>query len=441
MIGAGVAGLAAARELSRRGLKVLLLEARDRVGGRIFTLHSRRAHVPVELGAEFIHGKPPNLWNALRRKRIHLEQLTGESWCRDERGLHECDHMFTEVDKVFEAMRKSAPDLSFAQFLRAHRREFSRRAMERATSYVEGFHAADRNRISVQSLIKSNEADEAIHGDSQFRPREGYDRLVQALLRDVTRQGARVKLNTVVTRVEWKSGSVSVLAGVQQSGVRQFVAPAAIITLPLGVLKAPAGQGVRFVPTLQQKRRALASLRMGPALRVTLLFKERFWAKKNFASSRNANNLSSLGFLFAPAFKFPTWWSMLPRRAALLIGWVAGRRAQALASLGEAEIVDMAIASLAGIFELGKSGLRKNLVAAFTHNWQRDRFSLGAYSYAQVGGAEAPRELAASIADTLFFAGEATDFGGHHGTVHGALASGTRAAQEVLERQVRRLAS
>lgn len=189
VIGAGMAGLAAANELSRRGLKVLILEARERVGGRIFTLHPRATDVPIELGAEFIHGKPPNLWNALRRARTHPEQLTGQPWCRDERGLHQCDQMFSEVDKVFQAMSWSAPDVSLAHFLRTHRGEFSKKAEEWAIAYVEGFHAADRNRISVHSLMKSNQADEKIDGDSQFRPREGYDRLVQALLRDVTRQG------------------------------------------------------------------------------------------------------------------------------------------------------------------------------------------------------------------------------------------------------------
>ena len=440
VIGAGIAGLAAANELSRRGLKVLILEARERVGGRIFTLHPSATNVPVELGAEFIHGKPPNLWNALRHAKVHPEELTGRPWCRDERGIHECGQMFSEVDKIFQAMSKSASDVSLAQFLRAHRGKFSQKAIERTIAYVEGFHAADRSRISVRSLIRSNQADEKIGGDSQFRAREGYDRLVQALLRDITRQGVHIRLNAVATRIEWKPGRVSVLARVTGSPVKQFTAPAVVITLPLGVLKAQPSQGVRFVPRLDQKRRALASLQMGPALRVSLLFKRRFWASRESASN-DANNLSSLGFLFAQNFKFPTWWSMLPREAPLLTGWAAGRRARALAGLSESEIVEVALQSLAGIFEMKKSDLRNSLVRAFTHDWQRDAFSQGAYSYAQVGGADAPRELAAPLANTLFFAGEATDFTGHHGTVHGALASGTRAAQELLKMVDRRLAS
>jgi monoamine oxidase len=443
VIGAGVAGLAAANELCRRGLKVVIIEARDRVGGRILTLHPRMTSLPVELGAEFIHGKPPNLWKAVRRAGLTPLPVTGTPWCHDEKGLHPCEQMFSEVDRIFDAMKKSAPDTSFAAFLKTHGKRFSDRAKEWAISYVEGFHAADRNRISVHSLIKSNEADEKIEGDTQFRLKEGYDRLVQALLRDLPQRLAQVLLNTVVKKVEWKPGLVSVLAQAHDCRPQRLVARRAVITLPLGVLKSRRGDAgsVQFLPPLHQKQRALASLEMGPAMRVSLLFKERFWETKQFAASRNARGLSSLGFLFAHKFEFPTWWSMQPRRAPLLTGWAAGPRAQALSGLSEAEVTERAFRALARIFDVKESWLKKLLVAPYTHDWQQDPFSRGAYTYALKGGADAPRQLAASIADTLFFAGEATDFSGHHGTVHGALASGTRAAQEVLKPEVRRLAS
>jgi phytoene dehydrogenase-like protein len=265
VIGAGMAGLTAAHELSNRGLKVLILEARGRVGGRIFTLHPRTTSVPIELGAEFIHGKPPNLWNALRRARIHPEELTGRPWCRDERGLHECDQMFFEVDKVFQAMTKSGPDVSLAQFLRAHRGEFSERAKEWAIAYVEGFHAADRNRISVHSLIKSDKADEKIDGDSQFRPREGYDRLAQALLRDVTRQGVHLMLNTVVTRIEWRPGRVSVLASVPRSTTKTFTGSSRHIAAGCTKSHAGPGRAIRSRPSPEAPCAGIASDGSSPA--------------------------------------------------------------------------------------------------------------------------------------------------------------------------------
>ncbi|MCI0350083.1 MAG: FAD-dependent oxidoreductase [Acidobacteriales bacterium] len=440
VVGAGVAGLAATGEMCRGGLNVLILEGRDRVGGRIFTLHPRGAGTPVELGAEFIHGKPPDLWKVLRRAGIKPQLLSGEPWCRDEQGLHPRDNMFSGVEKIFEAMQKVTGDCSFADFLRTLGDKFPEKAMQRATSFVEGFNAARRDRISVQSLIQSNQADEKIHGDLQFRINEGYDRVVNEILRGIPQPSSRVLLKTVVKRIEWKPGRVTVLAD-SEAGKGKFLAPMALVTLPLGVLQAPPGAAgaVEFSPPLHEKRRALDRLEMGPATRVTLRFAKRFWAERSGIQSRQ--RLSDMGFLFASDADFPTWWTTLPRRAAVVTGWAAGPHADALAGRGQSEIIDRAVRALAGILAMPPASLKKLLVSAHTHDWQNDRFSRGAYSYALVGGAEAPRQLAAPIADTLFFAGEATDFSGHNGTVHGALASGERAAQQVLALKVRRLAS
>jgi monoamine oxidase len=379
VIGAGVAGLAAANELSRHGLRVLVLEARDRVGGRIWTLHPPDLNVPIELGAEFIHGKPPNLWKLLRRNGIKPQALSGRPWCRDERGLHPCDQMFAEVEKVFEAMEERGPDRSFAEFLRAWGSKFSEKAKQRATSYVEGFHAADRNRISVRSLIKSNEADEAIDGDSQFRLTQGYDRVVQVLLRGIPQHRSRVLLNTVVKRVEWQRGNVSVLAESPGAEMRTFLAPIAIVTLPLGVLKAAPGRAetVQFSPPLREKRESLGRLEMGPAIRVSLHFEERFWSKPQ-RGMKPSQNPADMGFLFATNTAFPAWWTLLPRKAPVLTGWAAGPRANALAGCSRAEITARAVHALAKIFSVKAQDLKKLQPAAYTHDWQADRFAQGA---------------------------------------------------------------
>lgn len=147
-----------------------------------------------------------------------------------------------------------------------------------------------------------------------------------------------------------------------------------------------------------------------------------------------------MGFLFAPKREFPTWWTMLPQEAPVLTAWAAGPRAEALSRYDSGERKRRALGVLAEIFEMEFERLEKLVDEAFTHDWQSDPFSRGAYSYFLVGGAEAARKLAKPIAGTLFFAGEATDFSGHNGTVHGALASGTRAAKEVLRTRSQRLA-
>ena len=442
VIGGGIAGLAAAYELCNHGINVLLLEARERLGGRIWTLHPRNVGAAVELGAEFIHGRPPELWKLVRSASLKTERLTGEFWCKDDNGLRRCDKLFAQVDKIFEAMKPMGRDRSFADFLREQGRSFSLEARERATSYVEGFHAADRNRISVHSLIKSNKADEAIDGDEQFRITSGYDSLVQALLERIPKARFSFRLNTAVQRVEWGRGQVRVRTASRNSPDREFATPLAVITLPLGVLKArqSSAGAVRFIPSLTQKRDAINALEMGPVARVTLHFKRRFWAEKDFIPEAD-QGLSKVGFLFAQDDDFPTWWTLMPRQVPLLTGWAAGPHAKALAGCSPREISQRAIRALPRIFGLRVAAVQALIDGAYFHDWQHDRFCNGAYSYATVGAVEAPRELAAPLEDTLFFAGEATDFNGHNGTVHGALASGYRAAREALESRAQRRAS
>jgi monoamine oxidase len=129
---------------------------------------------------------------------------------------------------------------------------------------------------------------------------------------------------------------------------------------------------------------------------------------------------------------FPTWWTSNPLPFPILTGWAAGRYARNLAQLNHDQVINRALESLAVIFEIEIMRLRGLLQRGFTYDWDADPFSCGAYSYAAVGGNGAARDLAAPLANTLFFAGEATNSEGHNGTVHGAIATGKRAAREVL---------
>jgi len=121
----------------------------------------------------------------------------------------------------------------------------------------------------------------------------------------------------------------------------------------------------------------------------------------------------------------------MPLRAPLLNAWLGGPDAARLSEESDSEIIRTALASLASVFG-GRSHVNKlQLEAAHVHNWQRDPFSRGAYSYVSVGNNEARRTLAAPLQETLFFAGEATDTEGEAATVTGALQSGARAAREL----------
>jgi monoamine oxidase len=200
------------------------------------------------------------------------------------------------------------------------------------------------------------------------------------------------------------------------------------------VLKASAGDvgAIEFVPDLRAKRHALEHLAMGSVVRVVLRFTERFWSSDWFAKQAKAEDLNTLSFLHTTDEQFPVWWTPYPVRAPLMVGWHGGSGARALAQLASEELEDVAIGSLARQLNLAPRRLRGLVDAMWTHDWDHDPFARGAYSYQMVGGADAPAALARPLRGTLFFAGEAADSEGRTGTVHGAIASGRRAAAEIL---------
>jgi hypothetical protein len=236
-----------------------------------------------------------------------------------------------------------------------------------------------------------------------------------------------------------------------------------VITVPISLLKEPMGQHgpIRFAPELPEaKRRAIENLPMGNVVKINLLFRERFWETvKLWDEEARRVDFHDAGFFHCPGAPLPTWWTQLPIRAPMLVGWTGGPNADRLldqkagggiqeAGGGRQEadgrrqeagkdgghnslLIDRAIESLATIFNLSRSEIAAQLAASYTHNWRDDPFSRGAYAYAPVNGLDDQRILAQPLDNKLFFAGEATSVG-HVGTVHGAIQSGQRAAREIL---------
>ena len=403
VLGAGAAGLAAAAALGRAGRAALLIEARERVGGRCLTLRHPALAVPVELGAEFIHGRPEATLALLRKTRTPAVQST-----RAQRMLWNA--RLVAVD-AFAAARKatrkfpSGDDMSFRSFLGSQ--DLPPRIRALATMMVQGFDAADPRRASAREIAAEWGA-EAI-GASQARPAGGYGPLVETL----ARSGARLQLQTVVREVAWRPGRVQVKG---EFLGRPFRAEAkrAIVTLPLGVLQAGA---VRFTPKLAQKQFSLSRLASGPVVRVALVFGSRFWARR----------FPQVAFFHSPAAPFPTFWTPLPARAPLLTAWAGGPKAARLTGRHPQELVQLALQTVEGVLRQ-----KTDLAAAYVQDWQADPYARGGYSYVTVGGEGARELLAAPLQGTLFFAGEATNTTGESGTVGGALQSGARAAREVL---------
>ena len=232
IIGAGVAGLTAASELSSRGMRVLLVEGRGRVGGRILTDHTNP--YPVELGAEFVHGHPKEIFELIKQAKIPTAQLEWNVLRRGNGRWYDAHEVMSGMDELFEQMSRCAdrPDQSFQQFLDLVKADPA--VKEQAANFVEGFHAADPRRVSVHALIASTKADEEVDGDRQSRFSGGYDSLVKSISDRIDWKSCELRLKTQVTEIEWQTGDVRV----KSSSGEEFRAPLVIVSIPLGVLKA-----------------------------------------------------------------------------------------------------------------------------------------------------------------------------------------------------------
>ena len=342
--------------------------------------------VPVELGAEFIHGEAAATYALLHR--AHIPSVVAIREQRSPRGGRLVKiNSFVEAQRAVKGVELDE-DVSFEEFL--SRRRLPGKTKTFARMMVEGFDAADPKRVSAKSIIE-----EWASLGAQPRPKGGYGALLEWLTQTILRRGAKLRLESPVYDLRWRRGSV------EANGVK---ARRAIVTLPLPLIR------------LKEKRHALRKLASGPVIRVALAFDEEFWR----ARSKDA------AFFHSPKAAFPTFWTPLPMRAPLLTCWAGGPKAARMTGLSKEKLIERASLSVRSVF-----GRVPPLMGAYVQDWQADRWSRGGYSYVLVGGEGARDELARPIADTLYFAGEATD-AEEAGTVAGALRSGIRAAREAM---------
>jgi monoamine oxidase len=305
VIGAGAAGLAAARALSERGVSLVVLEARDRVGGRIFTRRTD-AGLPVELGAEFVHGRPPETFAIARAAGLTLAQQRGDLWFSQVGHLSKAGDDEEEedgeygMDALLRALGKwQGEDQAFGPFVDAHfAGEEWAEARRWARGYVESYEAAVPERVSIRWLALTEAAAASIQGGHNYRVVEGYDRVVECLHARLDAARTILSLNTIVRSITWSRGQVEALArSPDGAALEPFRAKADIITLPLGVLAAPpdASGAVQFMPDLPEKHAALDYLEKGEVVKVVLLFGERFWE----AEGQPFPLMPRLSFLFS----------------------------------------------------------------------------------------------------------------------------------------------
>jgi monoamine oxidase len=429
VLGAGVSGLAAAVRLAQAGCTVRVLDARDRVGGRILTRRGPGWPVPVELGAEFIQGSVSALFTLARETGQPVVELNGTRWQSRAGQLARAEDGFARMDEILSRLPELAADedLSFEQFLATCCTDESlAEATALARLWVESYDAAYPDRFSVRALVRERAAEDQIEGNRGFRLVTGYDGVPQTFLAHFPTERGRVHLETIATEVHWTPGEVTVDARGPLGDVRgPYRAQRLVVALPLGVLQAPPTDraAVRFDPPLTHKEDALRGLEMGHVVKLVFAFRERFWERR-FPDE--------LGFVTTDDDPFRVWWTGYPVVAPVLVAWAGGPAADALTRLTIEERVDRALDALARLYGEPRAFVDRQLVASDTHDWTADPFARGAYSYVRVGGMQAQVVLASPVDNTLFFAGEATELAGHQATVHGALFAGQRAADEVL---------
>ncbi|MFD1875096.1 flavin monoamine oxidase family protein [Hymenobacter bucti] len=417
IIGAGAAGLLAARDIAAAGRRVLLVEARDYLGGRAHTLQPPGFTQAIEAGAEFMHGEVPLTRALLAEAGIGWQDTAGRTYVVQEGEARADADFFAQLPLVLAKLAELTEDLPLADFLA---REFAgpAHAELRATTtqFAEGYDAADAQLVSALAL-----RDEWLAGGAEDSPRPvgGYGPLLAWLAAQAQAAGAIVHLATPVLEIRWQPGQVEVLATTGAA----YRARQVLCTVPLGVWQRRAGQPgyLGLSPDLPAHRAAAAQLGFGEVIKFVLEFETPFWQAQ----------LPELEFLLSEA-PVPTWWSQLPNPRPLLTGWVAGPAAQRLRTASADALLHLALTSLAQLLHTPMSALQAQLRASYVRNWGAEAHAYGAYSYPTVGAPAARAALAAPVADTLFWAGEGLYEGPAGGTVEAALVSGRQAARALL---------
>jgi monoamine oxidase len=409
IIGGGAAGLMAAYTLAGK-FNVTIIEASEKLGGRIRSLTVAHAPGIVEAGAEFVHGNPAITLELLKKAGIEPIRVAGNMYRKENGQWVERNDFIEGWDELFEKMKQLKEDRTLASFMQEYFSDDKYAALRKqVTGYAEGFDVADVNKVSVKALYEEwSEMDE-----DNYRVPGGYCKLIDYLEQECINKGCRIITGETVQQVDWEENEVTVYTNKQQ-----YTSSKLIVTIPLGVLqKSLQTHSINFTPAIDEQVRAATDIGFGSVVKVVLHFRERLWK-------------ADTGFLFSDEM-VPVWWTQFPDTAPLLTGWIGGSKATLLQDMREEEILEKAILSLASIFSQTAEQIRDNITASYIFNWVQIPESLGAYSYPTPETIAARKILQQPLLHTIYFAGEGIYEGEHPGTVEAALASGLDVSRSI----------
>ncbi|HKG32297.1 MAG TPA: NAD(P)/FAD-dependent oxidoreductase [Gemmatimonadales bacterium] len=424
VVGGGVAGLAAAHRLVQAGRSVILLEARSRLGGRVHTILDEPTGHAVELGAEFLQGRPKPLLELINSAGLTLQEIP--EW--HERANQGRRRDFPNVERLVDRLlgcNSDRRDIPVAQLIRQCAGKFEPDELEAMTGYLEGFHAADLERFGTAALADNQAAEEQDAGHIA-RLAGGYSQVVQRLAESLKPELVQIRTGAVVTRLDWKPGRVQVECRTAEGEILRVRAARVILAVPLTTLKANrSAEGALFPdPDPAGWADALRHLEMGAAQHIVLRFESAWWMEQSEPPPV---------FLHGRGEPVPVWWTGSPPELPFLTGWAGGPQALRLAGQTVKQLIPLALQSAARIFGRDARELGRQLRAAYSHDWTSDPYAGGAYSYGGVGAARARELLRRPVSGTLFLSGEGLVDEGRNATVPGALTSGIRSAEALLQ--------
>ena len=366
----------------------------------------------IEAGAEFVHGDTPVTSKLVKEAGLIMVKLDGKMLRKEGKEWIEEQDMIEGWDELVEKMKNQRKDATMDDFMQTHFTGDKYGELRRhIKAFVQGFDVADTAEVSVQALYKewSNESD-------QLRISTGYRSLINYLENKCVKNGCVIETGKTVKQIEWQKNEVTVYS----SDGEKFYGNKVIITVPVSVIKNLDGKAsINLTPPLDNYIRAIRKIGYGTVIKVLFELEKQIWKNKT-------------GFIFSEQM-IPTWWTQYPVNNNLITGWAGGPVAAQLSRHTDDELLEIAITSLSGIFDMATTELRNLIRYSYVFNWSNYDETLGAYSFPTPDSASARKLLNTPVDDTVYFAGEGLYDGAYSGTVEAAFDSGTKTATALLK--------